>query len=325
MTRPEGAEARPQIRIERQGRVVVATLDNPPHALISAPMIAELLALVESAEADPDVGAVVLTGAHPDRFIAHYDIAELMELGASAPELSPRAAAFAVRSVGLVDALPGVRALLPYTPAKGIKELRDLQAPLVRMGRSGVVYVAAINGQAFGNGCEVALACDVRLMADSAVGIGQPELLLGFPPGAGGTQRLARLIGRARALELVLEGRPVSPAEAEQIGLIHRVVRADRLLEEAIATATRLARRPKLAVGLAKRAILEGGSLPLEQGLEMEQAAFVATLPRAEAAGAMAAYVRDFERTGVLPGFEPETRARLLEGTYVDFAKAGGE
>jgi enoyl-CoA hydratase/carnithine racemase len=310
-----------QVRIERRGRVVLATLDNPPHALISAPMVAELLALVETAENDPGVGAVVLTGSHPDRFIAHYDIAELQRLAASAPKLSAGVAEAAVRCVEVAGTVPGATSLLRLTPAKGIVQLKELQRPLIKMGQSGVVYIAALNGEAFGNGCEVALACDIRLMSDQAGGIGQPELLLGFPPGAGGTQRLARLIGRARALEMVLEGRPISPEEAERIGLVHRVVPADRLLDEAMTVATRLARRSKGAVALAKRAILEGGSLPLDEGLRMEQAAFVACLPRSEAAAAMAAYVGDFESTGALPGFDGEKRRLLLEGEYVDFSK----
>ena len=145
-------------------------------------------------------------------------------------------------------------------------DLHAFHATLNRLGASGAVWIAAINGAAMGGGCELSLACDLRLISAGGI-LGQPEILLGFPPGGGGTQRLSRLIGRARALEIILEGRPVEAEEALEIGMVHRVVEPDELLAVAVETAERLARRSKAAVGGVKRAVLEGGSMSLEAGL----------------------------------------------------------
>lgn len=311
-----------QVRTERDGRVVTATLENPPHALMTRQMVAELGTLVQELDEDPSVGAVVLTGGHPERFLAHYDVRELLAAGEGAPAVSARQAQIGIRAVEALTRLPASSRALHRTPASGILELRAFHEPLLRMGRSGVVFIAALNGSAMGGGCELALACDLRLMADGPHMIGQPEILLGFPPGGGGTQRLARLIGRARALELVLEGGSLEPAEAAQIGLVNRVVPAGGLLEEAQAIAARLARRPKEAVAATKRSVLEGGSLSLEAGLRVEQAAFMSTLASGSARRAMNAYVDHLERTGELPAYDAEARERLLDGTFVDFANA---
>ena len=196
-------------------------------------------------------------------------------------------------------------------------DLHAFHATLNRLGASGAVWIAAINGAAMGGGCELSLACDLRLISAGGI-LGQPEILLGFPPGGGGTQRLSRLIGRARALEIILEGRPVEAEEALEIGMVHRVVEPEELLAAAVETAERLARRPKAAVGGVKRAVLEGGSMPLEAGLRLEQSEFLATLGSDPARRAMAAYVEHIERTGELPAYDEDARERLLDGTFVD-------
>jgi enoyl-CoA hydratase len=153
----------------------------------------------------------------------------------------------------------------------------------------------------------------------SAVGlIGQPEILLGFPPGGGGTQRMSRLIGRARALEIMLEGRPVLAEEALAIGLVHRVVQPDQLLDTAREIAGRLARRSKTAVAAVKRAVLEGGSLPLDRGLRVEQSELLAALASDSALRAMNAYAEELERTGEVPAYDEHARQKLLDGTFVD-------
>ena len=206
---------------------------------------------------------------------------------------------------------------LGKSPAAGMVELNAFHATLNRLGASGAVWIAAINGAAMGGGCELSLACDLRLISAGGV-MGQPEILLGFPPGGGGTQRLSRLIGRARALEIILEGRPVEAEEALEIGMVHRVVEPEDLLAAAVETAERMARRPKAAVGAVKRAVLEGGSMPLEAGLRLEQAEFMATLGSDPARRAMTAYVEHIERTGELPAYDEEMRERLLDGTFVD-------
>lgn len=134
--------------------------------------------------------------------------------------------------------------------------------------------VAAVTGYALGGGCELALACDLRV-ADERARFGQPEILLGVIPGGGGTQRLARLVGPARAKDLVLTGRQVDAEEAMRIGLVDRVVPAGKALEAALGLARELAAGPVLAAALAKRAIDEGLELVLSDGLGLEQDLFV--------------------------------------------------
>lgn len=306
-----------QVKVERDGRVIVATLDNPPHGLMTPVMVAELDVLSREVDADDGIGAVVLTGAHPERFLAHYDVRELLAAAKASPSVSAgqaRAIGGTVRRLGRV---PGVGAALGRSPAAGVQELQAFHAMLSRLGQSGAVWIAAINGAAMGGGSELSLACDLRYISEGGL-MGQPEILLGFPPGGGGTQRMGRLIGRARALEIMLEGRPVPAEEALEIGLVHQVVKRDKLLDVARETAERLARRPKAAVAALKRLVLEGASLPLEAGLKLEQSELLATLASEPAIRVMTAYVEQLERTGEVPAYDEETRQKLLDGTFVD-------
>jgi enoyl-CoA hydratase/carnithine racemase len=259
---------------------------------------------------------VVLTGSHPERFVAHYDIGEILAGSQSSPAVG---AGLARASLGTVSAARRIGAAggLRRTPLAGLVELDRFQTVLLRMNRCGAVFVAAINGSAQGGGCELSLACDLRLMAAGEHGIGQPEIFLAFPPGGGGTQRLTRLLGSAKALKIVLEGSPMSPEQAADVGLVDRVVAPGELLEAAIADARRLGSRPKAAVAAAKRAVYEGGSLPLPSGLRFEAAQFVATAGAPESIEAMQAYVDQFERTGELPLYDRETIERVsAEGRF---------
>lgn len=280
---------------------------------MDAGIIGELDGLVSRAESDDSVGAVVLTGAHEARFVAHYDVGELLAAARESPAIGPRAAHASLRAVGALRKLPGADDLLSKSPAAGLIAVERFHENLVRMNRCGAVFVAAINGSAMGGGCELALACDTRLMADGEHMIGQPEILLGFPPGGGGTQRLARLLGSGRALRLVLEGGPLRPDEAAELGLIDDVTPPAELLERALALADRLGRRPKAAIAAAKRAVYEGGSLSLADGLRLERAEFIAGLATDEAKAAMAAYCDGLERTGELPAYDREALDRALE------------
>ena len=306
-----------QVKTQRDGRVVIATLENPPHALMTPAMAAELDELSLEADADDGIGAVVLTGAHPERFLAHFDVGELLRGAKEAPSLSPgqaRAIGGVVRGLGRV---PAVGQAIKNGPAAGVADLHAFHDTMNRLGSSGAVWIAAINGAALGGGCELSLACDLRLLTSGGI-IGQPEVLLGFPPGGGGTQRLSRLIGRARALEIMLEGRPVEAEEALEIGLVNQVVEPGELLTVAVERAQRLATRSKPAVAAVKRSVLEGGSLPLAAGLRLEQSEFTATLGTDASIRAMSAYVEQLERTGELPAYDEEQRRRLLDGTFVD-------
>jgi enoyl-CoA hydratase/carnithine racemase len=192
-------------------------------------------------------------------------------------------------------------------------ELVELHETFLRMNRCGAVFIAALNGSALGVGSELALACDYRLMAAGDHVIGQPELLLGFPPGGGGTQRLVRLIGTHQGLKRMLDGGGLDPDAALEIGYVDEVIAPDELLDRAIALAGRLAQRLKFAVAAVKRAAYIGGSLSLEDGLHLENAEFLSTLASPGAQQAMLAYMRRTEETGDLPLYDPPTYQQTLE------------
>jgi enoyl-CoA hydratase len=306
------------IEIERRDRVLVATLANPPQALMDEAIVGALGELVARADSDPAIGGVVLTGAHESRFVAHYDVGELLEGAKASPALSPALARLSLRAAGTVRRVPGGESMLERTPAAGLAALERFKQTLLGIQRCAAVWIAALNGSAMGGGCELALACDVRMMSSGSHLIGQPEILLGFPPGGGGTQRLTRLLGTARALRIVLDGTPLNPTEAAEIGLVDRVVAPDELLDAAVADAARLGSRPKQAIGACKRAVYEGGSLPLDDGLRLENAEFMSAIVGPEAIAAMQSYVNASERLGDLAGYDPETLANADEhGRFV--------
>jgi enoyl-CoA hydratase len=302
-----------RIEVEQRHRTLVATLVNPPHALMDIGIVDGLEALVERASGDDGVGAVVLTGAHSERFIARYDVGELLAGAQAGPSVTPRVARASVRVVGALRRIRVAERALSKTPVAGLAQLERFHEITMAMNRSGVVFVAAINGSAMGGGCELALACDVRLIASGELMIGQPEVLLGFPPGGGGTQRLARMLGSARALSIVLDGGPLTPPQAVALGLVSEVVSAHALIDRAVEVAERLGSRPKAGVAAAKRAVYEGGSLPLPAGLRLESAEFVAALGSADAIELMRAYVAETERTGELPAYNRPALEQALE------------
>jgi enoyl-CoA hydratase/carnithine racemase len=297
------------IATEQRDRVLVAVLDNPPHGLFDRTLVDALEGLVARASADDAIGAVVLTGAHPERFLAHYDVGELLAGAQGSPAVGRRAAAATVRAAPALRRVPGIEG----SQAAGVVALERFHRILLDMNRSGAVFVAALNGSAMGGGCELALACDVRLMAEGDHRMGQPEILFAFPPGGGGTQRLTRMLGAAKALRLILDGGPVSPVEAAELGIVDEVVPAGELLDRAVAVAARLGARDKRAIAACKRAVYEGGSLPLPAGLRVEQTEFLATAASDAAVTAMAAYQEQLERTGELPGYDAATLDAALE------------
>ncbi len=225
----------PTVVTERVGKVAFVRLDRPPVNALSLGLLTDLRKAVDALAADLP-GAVVITGTHRI-FSAGADVTEF----GGAERATEMSAAFA----STLDAI----AALPRAT------------------------VAAIAGGAYGGGLELALACDFRVVARGAR-LGQPEILLGIIPGGGGTQRLARLVGPARAKDLVLTGRSLSADEAAAIGLADRVVTAERLEPEALEFASRLAAGALVAQGLAKRAIDDGLGLPLAEGLALERELF---------------------------------------------------
>jgi enoyl-CoA hydratase/carnithine racemase len=166
------------------------------------------------------------------------------------------------------------------------------------MNRMDKVFIAAINGPATGGGCELALACDIRYIADTEIPIGLPEMTVGFNPGAGGTQKLSRALGSGRALEMMLEGRTLSPREAAEVGLVHKVVAPDRLRDEATETGRRLARRSPQSIRSLKRAVYDGASSPLARGLATERKWFMAAAGTEPSKRAMAAYAEEVATRG---------------------------
>lgn len=301
------------VTVEQRGNVLLATLHNPPHALMDQAMVTELGRLAERADTDPSVGGVVLTGGDPDAFVAHFDVRLILGGAKGSPRLSPTALNAALKTVGAARRMPGADAVLGRSPAAGLVAIDRMREVMLAIGRCSAVWIAALNGHTGGGGCELALACDQRWMADADAMIGQPEIFLGFPPGAGGTQRLVRLLGPAKALRICLDSPPMSPREAHEIGLVDRVLPRDELVDAAVAEASRLGTRIKSGIGAVKRAIYEGGSLPLADGLRLEMAEFLSAIAAPESIEAQEAYVRRTDELGRLPLLVPEEIDRAVE------------
>lgn len=301
------------MEVEQRGRVLLAHLHGGPRGEFGREIAADLDALVTRAETDDGVGAVVITGTHPERFVAHANLRWLQEGGAASPKVGPRATAAVMQTARATRAVAGVRKLAERTPLSGAMELADVTEIFLRMNRCGAVFIAALNGSALGIGSELALACDYRLMAEGDFVIGQPEILLGFPPGGGGTQRLVRLVGTHQGLKLMLHGGGLDPESAEKIGYVDEVVPADELVDRAVTLGDELAQRLKFTVAAVKRSAYIGGSLGLEEGLHVENAEFLSTLASPGAQEAMLAYMRRTDEIGDLPLYDRTTYEQTLE------------
>jgi enoyl-CoA hydratase/carnithine racemase len=227
----------PVVLAETRDMVGVARINRPNARNALSPDVMELLAqLVEAWDADPAVHSIVLAGG--DEFFASgADIRELRD-----------------RSFQEALVAPAAR----FWP---------------RLGACRTPLVAAVSGFALGAGCELALLCDL-IVASRTAEFGQPEITLGIIPGGGGTQRLARVVGKQRAMELVLTGRRFSADEARAIGVVNRVTEPGEWLDEAIETAEVIARRPPIAVRLAKQAVLGALDTNLAAGLDYERRLF---------------------------------------------------
>jgi enoyl-CoA hydratase/carnithine racemase len=307
------------VKTEQSGRVLTVRLHNPPHNFMTGGMVIELDELTRGLEGDESIGAVVITGDHPEAFITHYDVAEILAGAEQFGRPMPAGlAGGALRTTGALSHIPGAKGALRRSPAAGLVELRRFHDLFARMNSMDKVFIAAINGVATGGGCELALGCDVRIISEDGGPIGLPEMTVGFNPGGGGTQRMTRLLGAGRALEMMLEARTLEPAAAVEVGLVHRAVPAAELMAEATATAERLARRAPASVAALKRVVYEGGSRPLPEGLHLERAAFLSNAARPPAQRAMRAYVEELEQRGGPPFADREAFARWQEGTAVD-------
>ncbi|HEX7822025.1 MAG TPA: enoyl-CoA hydratase/isomerase family protein [Sphingobium sp.] len=297
--------------VETRGSVLIVRLDGGPHGFMGKGMANALAEMLDAIEPDLAVKAVVFTGKHPERFIAHADVRWLQEGGASIPKVSARVASAIAHTSKIARSIPPLAAAASITPLSGGMQLDKLHDTFMRMNRSGIIFIAALNGSALGLGSEFAQVSDVRLMADGDFFIGQPEILLGINPGGGGTQRLTRLIGRHRALRMMLEGRPVSPARALEIGLVDEVLPPDQLIDRAVELGAYLGSRPRGAIAGIKRAVYFGGSMPLDEGLHLESAEFIMASPSDTAQDLMKDYVDRTERTGEPPFYN----AAILDET----------
>jgi enoyl-CoA hydratase len=246
------------ILVRTQDAVGIITLNRPEalNALCDG-LLQELVAALDALASDDAIGAVVLTG-NEKAFAAGADIKEMQEQ--SFVNLFVR------------DFPSGPQSVWDRIPA--------MQKPVI----------AAVAGYAIGGGCELAMACDFILAADTAK-FGQPEITIGTIPGAGGTQRLTRLVGKSKAMEMCLTGRLIGAEEAERIGLVSRVVPAADLQEEAIKTAAKIASLSRPAVTMVKEAVNAAYETTLSEGLRMERRSFQSTFALDDRKEGMAAFV----------------------------------
>ena len=311
-------EDKGHLEVEDRGAVLIVRVDGGPHALFGLDIANQLEELVDRVEGDPSVHAVVLTGAHPERFVSHADVRWLQEGGAAVPALGRRGAAAVARVARIADrARVLLEPLVRRTPLWGAVQQDRLHATFLRMNASGTIFIAALNGSALGLGAELAWACDLRVMADGEFFIGHPEVLLGINPGGGGTQRLTRLIGTHRSLVAILEGKPFTPAEALANGAVDEVVAREDVLPRASELAEHFGSRPKGAVAAVKRAVYFGGSMSLSEGLHVERTEFLIADQSKDAQDLMLDYLASTEETGELPLYNPDTYARALESGRV--------
>jgi enoyl-CoA hydratase len=308
----------PTFETERLGRVLVVRIDSPPHNFMTAETVRELSALVAWLRRDRSVGAVVITGKPERLYITHYDVGEILASVERAGIAAPAWLTSIVLGVAApLRRVPGLRDLAERTPLGAVFELYRIHDLFLSMNRSDKVFIAAINGPATGGGCEVSLACDVRIMADDDIAIGLPEMTLDFNPGAGGTQRLPRLVGVGRAMAMMLEGRTLSPREALDYGLVQAVVPPDQVEEAAVRMGQRLARRSPQAIRSLKRAVYEGGSRPLRKGLALERKWFMVSSATQSSKEKMAAMSRQVEVDHGSPWVTAELLEPWQEGTAV--------
>jgi enoyl-CoA hydratase len=243
------------ILVETRGRVGLITLNRPNvlNALNDA-LMNELGEALAKLDADEDVGAIVLTG-NDKAFAAGADI----------------------------GAMRGLNYMEMYKSdyiTRNWEALRSVRKPVI----------AAVAGYALGGGCELAMACDFIIAADTAK-FGQPEIKIGVMPGAGGTQRLPRAVGKSKAMDMVLTGRTMDAAEADRVGLVSRVVAADKLLEEALAAAAQIASYSLPSVMMAKEAINRAFETPLSEGVRFERRLFHSLFGTEDQKEGMAAFV----------------------------------
>jgi enoyl-CoA hydratase/3-hydroxyacyl-CoA dehydrogenase len=251
--RPDAGWDESPVKLESRGEMAIAWLDRPPANSISPDVVLALRKVWDAVAGSGSIRTLVFASANPQLFCAGADIKAFAQMDP-------------VGESELLDAMHGL--------------LRDME-------RSPLVTIAAVNAIAFGGGCELAMGCDFRIAAESAT-FGQPEISLGIIPGFGGTQRLPRLVGEARALEMNLTGDPISAYDAYELGLATRVVPDHELLDTALGWARKLAGRAPLAVERIKRVSPIGD---LDAGIEDEKRAFAEVFGSEDAREGISAFL----------------------------------
>jgi enoyl-CoA hydratase len=242
------------IRVERQGRIAILTLDRPQTLnALNLALMQETVTALRTLDRDPDVGAIVITGS-----------AKAFAAGADVKEMAPK---------NYLDMY-----------------VEDWFAAWDQLAQVRTPAIAAVAGYALGGGCELAMACDVLLAADNAT-FGQPEIKLGVIPGIGGSQRLTRAIGKAKAMDLCLTGRTMNAEEAERAGLVSRIVGADDLLDTAIEVAGTIAEMSLPIAMMAKEAVNRAFETTLHEGIRFERRLFHSTFATEDQKEGMAAFV----------------------------------
>jgi enoyl-CoA hydratase/carnithine racemase len=259
-------------------------------------MMSQLNDLLADIENRSDIGAVILTSAVEGVFLTHFDVDEIENAVASTPFPVPISAVRVLtQTESAMDHIPGARALLRKTSLGGIADMNLFHEVTARMRAMNKVFIAAINGRAMGAGCELSLACDLRVIIASddkgEVLIGQPEILIGLIPGGGGTQLLTRSLGVAKALEHCLEGAPLSPEEALELGMVNHVVPRDELVTFTNQLADRMSRRSAFAVAAIKKAVYQAASHSFDAGMQFEKSAFLASASQNNTRRAMQSYI----------------------------------
>ena len=239
---------------KKKGKVGLITL-NRPDALnaLNTELNLEMGKALDKFEADDKIGCIVITGSEK-AFAAGADVKEMQ----------------------------------PKSYMQAYKE--DFLHPWERVTRCRVPVIAAVSGYALGGGCELAMMCDFIIAADTAV-FGQPEINLGILPGAGGTQRLTRLVGKSKAMEMCLTGRFMDAEEAERAGLVSRVVPADTLLDDALKTAEKIASFSRPAVFMVKESVDRAYETTLAEGIRFERRLFYSTFAMADQKEGMQAFI----------------------------------
>ncbi len=233
------------VRYTIEERLAVVVIDHPPVNAFNQQTISELEGTIDELIANPDVKVIILTGGGQLAFVAGADIGEIN---------------------GFVKA---------GNPAGARAMIEKGQQVFLKIERSPKPVIAAINGVCLGGGLELAMSCHIRIAGDR-VRMGQPEINLGIIPGWGGTQRLARLLSKGKAIEMILTGDPITAQEAKALGLINIVVPGDAVMRQAKGLAGKIASKSAVAMAAALKAINGGQGLPIEQGLALELEQFAA-------------------------------------------------